>query len=95
MRRISANAKHSPRGSGRNTLINREFARELEQIGVGLRFVYSTSLAVQLALRRQNADQDSELADCLRSGVCDPVSNLAQMAQAILQRIGGSAPLEP
>lgn len=40
-----------------------------------LRAIYGTAIAAELALRQQAAEQDPEVADCLRAGVCDPIAD--------------------
>lgn len=40
-----------------------------------LRAIYGTAVAAELALREQAAEQDAEIADCLRVGVCDPLAD--------------------
>jgi hypothetical protein len=40
-----------------------------------LRAIYATAVAAQLALRWQDAEQDLEIADALRVGVCDALGD--------------------
>lgn len=51
-----------------------------------LRTIYGTALTAELALRHQAAEQDSEVADCLRVGVCDPIADqVRELEDLILQ----------
>lgn len=52
-----------------------EMATELEELGLSLRAVYAVAVAAQLALRSQAAEQDLEIADALRAGVCDALGD--------------------
>lgn len=48
--------------------------------------IYGTALTAELALRHQAAEQDSEVADCLRVGVCDPIADqVRELEDLILQ----------
>jgi hypothetical protein len=50
------------------------------------RTIYGTALTAELALRHQAAEQDSEVADCLRVGVCDPIADqVRELEDLILQ----------
>lgn len=50
------------------------------------RAIYGTALTAQLALRHQASEQDSEVADCLRVGVCDPIADqLRELEDLIVQ----------
>jgi len=53
----------------------------LSEIAVGLRYIYAVGTATELALRKQNAERDVELADSLRVGVCNPAWDLAEKSQ--------------
>ena len=48
---------------------------ELTALCLRLRAIYATAVAAQLALRWQDAEQDLEIADALRVGVCDALGN--------------------
>lgn len=51
-----------------------------------LRTIYGTALTAELALRHQAAEQDSEVADCLRVGVYDPIADqVCELEDLILQ----------
>jgi hypothetical protein len=66
--------------------------RELIALAVGLKFIFGTAVAVDLALRKQNADQDVELADCLRYGVANPAALQMERAESLVKRLGGTLP---
>lgn len=51
---------------------------QLQQLGLlvpRLQAIYGTAVTAELALRQQAAEQDTEVADCLRVGVCDPIAD--------------------
>ena len=50
------------------------------------RTIYGMALTAELALRHQAAEQDSEVADCLRAGVCGPIADqVHELEDLILQ----------
>lgn len=51
-----------------------------------LRSIYGTAVAADLALRGQAAEQDAEIADCLRVGVCDPIADEIRDLEGLAQR---------
>ena len=51
---------------------------DLSDIHRRLRTIYAAAVAVQLALRHQSAEQDLELADALRVGVCNSLGEVLQ-----------------
>ena len=53
-----------------------------------LRAAYGMAITAELALRHQAAEQDLEVADCLRTGVCDPI---ADQIRALEEFIGHSS----
>jgi len=60
--------------------------RRLSHFLPSWRAIYGTALTAQLALRHQAAEQDSEVADCLRAGVCDPIADqLRELEDLIVQ----------
>jgi hypothetical protein len=71
-----------------------ELLGSLTGMALQLKSIYGTSIAVQLALRHQNAEQDSELADCLRHGVCDLTTKLFETVDTLVERLG-TRPREP
>lgn len=48
-----------------------ERLRDLTALGRRLRVIYGTAITAELALRAQAAEQDAEIADCLREGLCN------------------------
>ena len=58
---------------------------EITALSVGLRAIYGTAVAAQLALRCQAAEQDLEIADALRAGVCDALGErLAELGDIMM-----------
>lgn len=59
----------------------------LRGIADGLSLTYSTCVIAQRALQSQNADEDMEIADCLRHCVAAPlarsVEDLRHLAQSL------------
>jgi hypothetical protein len=72
--------------------VDEELARELVQLMLRLRVIYCTALATELALRQQNAEQDVDLAQCLRSNVCGAIIDIQEQVQALVKRLGGEVP---
>ena len=52
-----------------------EQRRQIVLIALRLRAIYGTAVTAECALRVQSAEQDPEIADCLRVGVCDPIAD--------------------
>jgi len=48
---------------------------DIHLIGIRLRRIYAAAVAVRLALYHQAAEQDIELAETLRCGVCDALGD--------------------
>lgn len=67
-----------------------ELATELMALSVGLRAIYGTAVAAQLALRCQAAEQDLEIADALRAGVCDALGERIDELGDIMMGCGDS-----
>jgi hypothetical protein len=49
--------------------------RRLALVVPRLRGIYGAAVTAERALRQQEAEQDPEIADCLRDGVCDPIAD--------------------
>jgi hypothetical protein len=60
-------------------------------ICLALRFkeIYGTALAVELALRNQNAEQDADIAECLRAGVRDAIAEQDYIVRSLVEAMGG------
>lgn len=56
-----------------------------------LRGIYGAAVTAELALRQQDAEQDPEIADSLRDGVCDPIADQIRA----LEEVTGHAPDKP
>jgi hypothetical protein len=69
-----------------------EGVRQLALIALRLRLVYGTALSAELALRQQAAEQDPEIADCLRGGVCDPIADQIGDLEDVIHRLRGGTP---
>jgi hypothetical protein len=63
-----------------------EGLRQLSILARRLRTIYGVAIAAEGALRHQSAEQDVEIADCLRVGVCDPVADQARDLEALIKR---------
>lgn len=63
---------------------------DVREIGERLETIRGAAVAVELALRGQNAEQDREIAHCLRAGIVDalgvPLAQL-QALRAMLERL--------
>ena len=75
-RSVSARRRRSAKGSPAVPLSFRlEQWRQLSGVVPRLRAIYGTAVTAERALRQQDAEQEPEIADCLRSGVCDPIAD--------------------
>lgn len=68
---------------------------QLTWLALRLKTIYGTALAVELALRKQNAEQDVDLAECLRAGVCDFIADQAGRVRTIVNGLGEEIPEPP
>ena len=66
----------------------------LSEVMLRLRFVHAASVTAALALRALNAEQDVDVADCLRMGVCDPLDQAISQLRSIIEGLGRK-PAEP
>jgi hypothetical protein len=57
-----------------------------------LHTIYGIAVTAEAALRHQAADQDVEIADCLRAGVCDPVADHARDLEVLVEQCRANAP---
>ena len=57
-----------------------------------LRTIYGTALTAELALRHQAAEQDTEVADCLRAGVCDPIADQVRELEDLVLQLCSAMP---
>jgi hypothetical protein len=69
-----------------------DVVRGLVMAALRLKVIYGTALAVELALRKQDAEQDVDIAECLRSGVCNPISEQADIIRTLVERFGAHLP---
>jgi hypothetical protein len=53
-----------------------------------LMYVRATAVTVELALRAQNGDQDADVADCMRAGICDSLDDQVTQLMAIVESLG-------
>ena len=86
--RVAVTSKHRVGVPGKSG--GEEVATELAALSMGLRAIYATAVATQLALRCQAAEQDLEIADALRAGVCDALGDRLDELGAIIMRCGDS-----
>jgi hypothetical protein len=61
-------------------------------LAVHLQFISGIAVALDLALRTQNADQDIDLANCLRFGVINSTGRELERARKLIERLGGLVP---
>ena len=64
-----------------------EHLRQLTILARRLRGIYGVAITAELALRGQAADQDAEIADCLRIGVCDPINERIREFEALARNL--------
>lgn len=65
--------------------------RRLTLVVPRLRGIYGAAITAELALRHQDAEQDLEIADSLRDGVCDPIADQIRA----LEHVTGHSSDEP
>jgi hypothetical protein len=65
----------------------RELALRLKEIARTLNVIYSTCVTAQMALKGQNAEQDSDVLAMLRVNVADPVSRQAERLDSIARSL--------
>jgi hypothetical protein len=70
-----------------SSALDTEPSRQISLVISRLRAIYGTAVTAEFALRQQAAEQDPEIADCLRAGVCDPI---ADQIQALEEVVGDS-----
>lgn len=80
------------RKGGRSRTVDPHVVSELVSLAAHLRFIFGTALAVEMALRKQNADQDVDLAYSLRFGVINPAAAEMERAESLIRRLGGQLP---
>lgn len=66
--------------------------RQFVTVALQLKVIYGTALAVELALRKQDAEQDVNIAECLRSGVCNPSAEQAENMRSLVEKFGVQLP---
>ena len=64
--------------------------RQLSLVIPRLRAIYGTAITAELALRQQAVEQNSEVADCLRSGVCDPIAEQIRALEEVTSHSSGT-----
>lgn len=69
-----------------------EGLRQLSLLARRLQAVYGIAIAAEGALRHQAAEQDIEIADCLRVGVCDPVAEQARDLETLIEQCRAQQP---
>lgn len=80
------------RKGGQYRTIDSQVISELVSLAANLRFIFGSALAVELALRKQNADQDVDLAYCLRASVVNPAATQMERAESLVKRLCGQLP---
>lgn len=63
-----------------------EQLRDLFALRVRLRTIYGTATTVELALRQQAAEEDVEIADCLREGLRNALFDEIDRLEEIIRR---------
>lgn len=78
-RRSEGDRRHRPQSGpvrfAAGRMVRKERLRDLVFVTLRLRAIHGAAITAELALRQQAAEQDSEIATCLRFGVCDPISD--------------------
>ena len=85
----SRRARRSRRNS-RQIDVGKKLIDPITRVAQRLMHVRATAVTVALALREQNGDQDAEIADCMRAGVCDSLDDQVTQLMAIVESLGGA-----
>jgi|SRR5215469_12384472 len=64
-----------------------ERLHDLLVLAVRLRAIFGTATTVELALRQQAAEQDTEIADCLRQGLCNALYDELDRLDGIIRHL--------
>ena len=62
-------------------------SRDIHHLALRLEVIHRTAVTVQMALRHQDAENDDDFAECMRYGVCDPLSDQVQRAHVLAERV--------
>lgn len=90
--RSSDRRRRKPVHAGSRPAVPVEPLRQLTILTRRLRAIYGTAVTTELALRQQAADEDLEIADCLRVGVCDPIDEQIHQLEAIIGNLQAASP---
>jgi hypothetical protein len=60
---------------------------QLHLLALRLEVIYGTAASVEMALRYQNAENDTDLAECIRHAACSPIWTQAEKAHALVERV--------
>jgi hypothetical protein len=63
-------------------------------LALRLKVIHRTTLALQRAFLHLPCDRDTDLAERLRVGVCDPIAGQARLAEGLLKRLAGGELLD-
>ena len=74
----------------RSPVLGTEKFRQLSLVIPRLRAIYGTAITAELALRQQPVEQNSEVADCLRVGVCDPIAEQIRALEEVTEHSSGT-----
>jgi hypothetical protein len=81
--------RHGGNGSTTSALALRaEQCKQITLVALRLRAIYGIAVTAERALRLQSAEQDPEIADCLRVGVCDPIADQIRALQELTEHRG-------
>ncbi len=81
--RVPANAEKQPGG--------KELALQLNVAASELQAAYFTCVTVETALLGQDADQDKDIAFCLRLNVAEPLNRQVEKLRGLARRLIGTA----
>ena len=73
------------------SLDGKELALQLNAVASELQAAYFTCATAEAALLGQDADQDKDIAFCLRLNVADPVHRQVEKLRALARRLVGAA----
>jgi len=72
-----------------------DVVRQIITVAQRLKVIYGIALSAELALRKQDAEQDVDIAECLRSGVSNPIAEQAENMRSLVEKFGAQLPEGP
>jgi len=75
--------------------LDEELLLKVVMLALRLQVIHQTALLYQLRMMYLQGDQHFDMMESLRASVCNPLANLARVAEELAERLGGKGILEP